>query len=237
MAVQYRSIKVILDRLLRNSLMNELTFESAIDYTVDFFGINGIPEMYIEKLYKTEIRDYRASLPCDFIEEKQILFSTQFHQAAKFYPARYATDTFHDNLKCASNLDKSIDFSYSINNNFIFASIENGLLQMSYLAIATDDDGYPLLPDDTNFLLALEWYIKCQYYTKLWEEGNLEDKRLQHAEQEYAWAVGRLSAKMKMLSLGKAEAFFNTMNQLLPRTNEFSKRFRNAGTKEYLRRH
>jgi hypothetical protein len=71
----------------------------------------------------------------------------------------------------------------------------------------------------------------------LWEEGKLEDKRLQNAQQEYSWAVGRMSNSFRMTSLGEAESFFNTMNQLITRTNEFNKRFVNSGTKEYMRTH
>ena len=237
MAVQYKSIKIILDRLLRNSVLSELSFESVVDYTVDFFSLNGIPEMFVDRLYEAEIVDYRADLPCDFIEEKQILMNKWNNKSCHFLPARYATDTFHDNLNCLKAKDISVDYTYSINNNYIFTNIDKGWLKMSYQAILCDDDGYPLLPSDANFLLALEAYVKLQYYTKLWDEGQLEDKKLQHAHNEYCWAIGRMSNKMKMLSLGKAESFFNTMNQLLPRTNEFNKRFQNAGLKEYIRRH
>jgi hypothetical protein len=158
MATHYVSIKVILDRLLRNSLLSGLSFESAIDYTIDFLGITGLPNLYVNKLNEGYISDYRGKLPCDFIREEQVLLSP-LKGPESYHPARLATDTFHEQRRCIKNGDRMsapADYTYSINNNFIFTSLENGLFKISYKAILTDDDGFPMLPSDPNFLLALE---------------------------------------------------------------------------------
>lgn len=42
---------------------------------------------------------------------------------------------------------------------------------------------------------------------------------------------------MKRLSLAKAESFFNSFRTLIPRDNEFSKRFMNTGNKEFIKAH
>lgn len=237
MANQYISIKVVLDRLLRSNLLQGLSFESVIDYTLDFIDIVGIPSVYEDKFYESEIVQHRVKLPCDFIEEVQVEMSPTKKGTSSFTsPARAATDTFHKHYK-NKNIRHNTDFTYSINNNFIFTSLEKGLLQMAYKAIMVDEEGYPMIPSDRSFLLALEWYIKVQYYTLLWENGKLEDKRLEHANQEYSWAVGRCETDMKRLSLAKAETFFNSFRSLIPRDNEFAKRFQNTGSKEFLRMH
>jgi hypothetical protein len=43
-----------------------------------------------------------------------------------------------------------------------------------------------MLPADRIFINALEWYIKYRYFTLLWEDGKIEDKRLENAKQEYS---------------------------------------------------
>jgi hypothetical protein len=43
---EFISIKVIIDRLLRHPLLQDLTFEAAIDYTVDFMRLVGVPKMF-----------------------------------------------------------------------------------------------------------------------------------------------------------------------------------------------
>lgn len=90
---------------------------------------------------------------------------------------------------------------------------------------------------DRTFILALEWYIKSTYFALLWENGKLEDKRLQRAEQEYAWAMARLDSQASNMALGKIEAVFNSLRTLIPRENEFNKRFSDTGAKEYIKRH
>ncbi len=228
MAAQYESIKIILDRLLRNNVLNGISFESVIDYTIDFMEIVGVPSIYTEKLYEADIVNYRASLPCDFVEEIQLLFNDR--------TSRASTDTFHEQY-AKVNISKTLDNTYSINRNYIFSSIEKGKLQMTYRAILTDDEGYPMLPSNRTFLNALEWFIKYKYYTILWEEGRLEDKRYENTKQEYAWAVGQCETDMKMMSLAKAESFFNSFRTLIPRDNEFAKRFMNTGNKEFIKAH
>lgn len=59
---EYISLKVILDRILRHPLMQELQFEAAVDYTVDFMRIVGTPKMFEEKVSKIEVKNYRADL-------------------------------------------------------------------------------------------------------------------------------------------------------------------------------
>lgn len=241
MAAQYISLKVIGDRLNMNPLMGNLGYDAIVRYTVDFMDIVGVPNMFVEKPYKEKIVRYRAPLPCDFGEEIQILINGQ--------PARVATDTFHTQYYCFEHkssvcgcrkqhgLNKPIDPTYQIQAGWITTSIDSGKIAMVYRAILTDEEGYPMIPSNSPFLNALEWYIKYKYYTILWENGKLEDKRLENTKQEYAWAVGQCETDMKMMSLGNAETFYNMFMTLLPRTNEFNKRFVHTGTKEYIKRH
>jgi hypothetical protein len=59
---KYISIKVILDRLLRHPLMQDLQFETAVDYAVDFMRIVGCNKMFEECIKKVQIKNYRADL-------------------------------------------------------------------------------------------------------------------------------------------------------------------------------
>lgn len=233
MSKEYTSLKQIGDRLLRNSVLTGLSWESIVDYVVDFLDIIGIPDIYIENFYEHKIENYKVTLPCDFIEEVQVLFSEKNNS---FHTARYATDTMHEHYDKIKPTYKT-DYTFSINNTYMYTSIKEGIIRMNYKAIITDEEGYPMMPSNRVFMEALEWFIKLKYYTILWEEGRLEDKRLQNTQSEYAWAVGRLETNMKKLSLSKAESFFNSFSTLVPKHNEFSKQFANTGTKEFIRRH
>lgn len=230
MAEKYTSLKVILDKLLRNSLLEGLSYEAVIDYTISFMEIVGVPGNFTEELFEDKIINYRVKLPCDYIEDIQLLINN--------IPARYATDTFHKQYKRIDDntFNKTpADYTFIIENGYVFTSVKDGNLKMVYNAINTDEEGYPMIPDNSKFIRALEWYCKLQYYTVLWERGKITDKVFYHTESEYCWAVGACETDMNKLDLSKAESLFNSFRTLLIRDNEFSKRFINNGAKELIK--
>lgn len=48
---------------------------------------------------------------------------------------------------------------YKVQGNYLQTSFEEGYVKIHYLAIPTDKEGYPLIPDNANFKYALEWHI------------------------------------------------------------------------------
>lgn len=64
----YISIKIILDRLLRHPLLQDLPFETAVDYTLDFLRIVGVPKIFEDRSGTVEVKNYRAVLPCDLLK-------------------------------------------------------------------------------------------------------------------------------------------------------------------------
>lgn len=72
----------------------------------------------------------------------------------------------------------------------IYTSIEKGEIELAYRAIMVDSDGYPLIPDDGTFAIALELYIKKRYFTILFDQGKISHQVLANTQQEYCWAVG-----------------------------------------------
>lgn len=230
MAEQYTNMRLILDKLLRHPLMQDLSLESAVDYTVDFMRIVGMPNMFIEKTEIVEIQNYRAMLPCDYYQMIQVRSAKE----GKF-AFRYSTDTFHMS-ECKDDCGREpVDLTYKIQGNMIYTSIEKGEIELSYEAIATDSEGYPLLPDNSSFTRALQLYIKKQWFTTLFDLGKISPTVLQNTQQEYAWAVGDCQTEFNRLSLDKAESFFNSWRTLIIRGNEHSRGFRDNGRKEYLK--
>lgn len=227
MAERLVSIKIVLDRVLRHPLFQDVTLETVIDYTVDFLRIVGVPKMFIEKVANIEIINYKGELPDDWHETIQV---REFDSKIVF---RYATDTFH---MSESKMDMS-DYTFKIQGDYIYTSLEEGILEMSYLAMSVDECGYLMVPENSNLLRALEAYIKKQHFTILFDMNKISGQALQQARQDYAWAVGSAEADMNRLDLSKAESFFNSFRTLILRDSEFANSFRESGTKELLRRH
>lgn len=222
MAEQYTNIRVILDKILRHPLMQDMSLEIAIDYTIDFMRIVGCPNMFEEKVTTLDVNSYKAYLPDDYYQINQIKLDN--------ITLRYSGDSFH-----MSN-PGSKDLTYKIQGNFIYTSFEEGEIEVSYQAIATDEQGFPLIPDNSSFTRALELYIKKQWFTILFDTGKLHGSILSNVQQEYAWAVGDCQSEFNRLSIDKAESFYNSWRTLLIRDREHNKTFKNSGIKEYLKR-
>jgi len=46
-------------------LLKDLTLERAVNHTINFIRIVGMPPIFEEKVTTLEVVDYRAALPCD----------------------------------------------------------------------------------------------------------------------------------------------------------------------------
>lgn len=227
MAQQYTNIRLILDKLMRHPLMRDLTLETAVDYTIDFMRIIGAPKMFIEKTEVLEINKYRAPLPCDYYQMIQVRDGS-----GKVF--RYSTDSFHMS-DCKRNNSINLGLTYKIQGGIIYTSIEKGKIEISYEAIATDSEGYPLLPDNSNFTRALEQYIKLQWFTILFDLGKISQAVLNNTQQEYAWAVGSCSTDMVRLSIDEMESFTNSWNTLIVRASSHRDGFASDSVKEKIR--
>ena len=135
---------------------------------------------------------------------------------------RYSTDSFHlsDNKQCCG-----IDLTYKIQGNILYTSIDKCVVELSYKAIPIDEEGYPLIPDNSKFSRALEAYIKKQWFTILFDMGKLQGAILQNTQQEYAWAVGACESDTHNFTIDKAESFFNSWRSLTLKTREHSRGF------------
>lgn len=221
MVEQYTSIKLIMDKLKRNPLLTDLTLESTIDYCVDFMRIVGTPRLFQDKVTELTVADYKTLLPVDWYENIQIRYGEEMF--------RYSSDTFH--LSRSTNNMPTTEITFVVQGGYIHTSIESGTIELSYRAIETDDMGYPLLPDNSNFTRALEAYVKQQYFTILFDLGKISSQVYSNAQQQYAWAVGALETDMQRLDLSKAEAFFNSYSTLLLRRQQFQRGFKGNGDK------
>lgn len=220
MAEQYINIKVVLDRILRHPLMQDLSLETAVDYTISFMRIVGMPRMFTEKVVRITIDKYRALLPCDYYQTIQV-------RIPGGHALVYSTDSFHMSNKGNSS-------TYKIQGNIIYTSIESGELELAYLAISTDADGYPLLPDNSSFTRALELYIKKQWFTILFDLGKITSAVLQNTQQEYAWAVGDCQSEFNRMSIDQMEAFSNSWRTMILRDHQHSSGFIGDGSRQTL---
>lgn len=238
--IQTTNIRRILDRVMRHPMLRDVPFEAAVEYTIDFISLMGTPALYEEKTAKIPIEDWRGDLPCDYVSMIQVRDAARGTECGTIsnLPGatyRYSGDSFH--MSENHPLAGGFSHTYKIQGMCIYTSTKKTILEIAYKAFMVDDEGYPLLPDNTSFLRGLEKYIKLQWFTMLFDEGKIPLNVLANAQQEYAWAAGDAQSEFSRLDLDKAETLFNSFKSLLPRTHEHWKGFFDNGAKEYWKKH
>ena len=227
--IRYINIREVLSRVLRHPLLQEVTLEQAIQYTLDFIGIFGLPKFYTDKEADVEIEDYRGELPCDLVQINMV------KDCRTNLPLRSMTSEFNPGGRYYHDVQHEPQFKTQ--GRTIITSFKCGMIHISYKAIPVDDEGLPLLIDNAKYMKALELYIKTQAFSILYDMGKITIQVLNHTEQEYAWAAGQLEEEFNTLSLAEMESMTNMLNQLIVRNDEFIGRFERLGNKEFNKVH
>lgn len=221
----YVSLKTVLDKVMIHPLLVDLSFETAVLYTLEFLRIVGVPRIFEDRFETLEVKDYRAVLPCDLLDIIQV----KEHCSA--YALRATTDTFYQDDRGPA----PYEYTFKVQGDILYTNMKEGALDIAYKAIVTDEEGYPMIPDDSTFIRALEQYIKKQWFTILFDMGRIQPAVLQNAQQEYAFYVAQAQNKLVMPTLSEMESLSNMWTSLLHKTNEFKTGFKTTGAKERLK--
>jgi len=216
--------------------MQDIPFETVIDYAVDFIRLVGTPPSFVDKTAIIDIHNYRGELPCDFYEMIQVrLAYDEKHRVENHAPTfRYTTDSFH----MSPNKPHVSDLTYKLQGNCIFtAPLEEGQIEIAYKAMPIDDEGYPMIPDNSAFSRALEMYIKKQWFTIQYDMGKISQAVMAKTDQDYAWAVGQAQTDLIRPTIDQMESISNMWNTLVPRAQEHRKGFVHEGSREHIKIH
>jgi hypothetical protein len=125
--------------------------------------------------------------------------------------------------------------TFDLNNNNITLSVKEGKVCMAYLAIPTDEEGLPLIPEDTSYQLAVKKYLTMKVDYIAWRRGTLQQAVFEHSQQEWMWYVGQAGNKAKMPNIDQLEAIKNQTMRLLPKVNAHETFFKSLGSPEVRR--
>lgn len=129
------------------------------------------------------------------------------------------------------------ELAFKTQGRVMYCSFPEGCVEVMYKSIPVDDDGFPLLIDNENYLAALEAFIKLQVFTIKFDTGKINANVLQNAQQDYAFRSAELKAEMQMPSVSEMESLSRFWNTLIVSQRSFDDGFKHVGDREYLRRH
>ncbi len=241
------SVGEIMYRLQDNPLLKNVKKSDVVNHIKTVINLLGVPGLYEDKLITLDIYDFRSQIPSDFVSRtavRRILTSTVSTSDGSTTDIKakitltHNTDEFYNEYSTLNDNDKStVDMLYThkIVGDFIYVDFEEGQVEMSYKAVTTDENGWPMIDSDDSVILATEWYIKRRYYEILWSNGKLPDKVFQHSEQQYRFYMGQATNALLIPDPVEAEAIGNAIIRLIPQTDNLESNHKYDSQKERLR--
>lgn len=226
------SIKMVADRLMRNPLMKDLSYEFIVDNAIQVLRILKAPSIFIKRREALNVVNFRALKPVDMITVDGV---ARVDLGDKPIPLSASEDIAQDFFHVGNNLPTRIDYTYGLNSKYVTVNFETGKIHIIYKAIATDEECYPLVLDNETLLRCVESYIKWKWFDILNDMDMVSDRKLGKAESDYSFNVAQADANLKMPSTDEMEALTNMITQILPSTTEFKRRFEFLGAQEQMR--
>ena len=162
-----------------------------------------------------------------------VLSNIYFTGGSCLSPLQYGASTFHDSIHCDGCVNATVKYkdTYIIDCGYVKTSFATGKLCISYMAFPTDEECYPLVPDDISFREAMFWYI----YKKLLLQGIPgRNPKLGYEYAEAMWqnycTQARNSANYP--DIDKYESFMNQWVRLVPDVNAHSTFFESLNDRE-----
>lgn len=230
---KYVSLKLIVDKVKRGNFYKELSYEAAIDYGVEAYRLLASEKAEISIPAKLEIIENRARIPENLERVIQVVKVDECMKS--ICKMRYATDNFasHLHVMNSPDLNNNSDITYSMNNNYIITSFREGWIFVAYKGLPIDSDCVPMIPDNVNVMLAIEYYIKYRFLDDLGSDNSRIQRQQQKDEQEYCWYIGKAQGAMTAMTMDEYQSFANSMSKMFG-SEEHSTFMKNLGAKELI---
>ena len=140
----------------------------------------------------------------------------------------------------ADGVDKKAE--YFIKPGWIVTNKKNGFIKLAYKAIATDERGYPLIPDLSSYQEAVYWYVVMKLTFPKWLKGQLggSSKYAQkyasqtyfYTQQQWNFYRNQAYAESMMPTADDMQNIKNDWNKLIPEWDGDDTFFKHIGKEE-----
>tara|TARA_R110001592_G_scaffold158159_5_gene389237 strand:- start:1023 stop:1907 length:885 start_codon:yes stop_codon:yes gene_type:complete len=166
-----------------------------------------------------------------------ILENVYFSGSNSLQPLQYGASNFHKSLHCTGCVNENARYedTYIIDDGYIKTSFESGKICLSYMAFPTDEDCYPLVPDDISFKEAMFWYIykKILLFNPTFKNNGI---KYDFADQQWKYYCTQARNAANFPDIDKYESFMNQWVRLIPNINRHDSGFEQMNTREDINR-
>lgn len=191
------SIKQIIAKVYRDlNLKEEDRFYDMIEWIAEAMEFISSPEYLQTKEVCLEIKQYKGELPCDLVEILQVKcgnnplpLSTRHTVSKNKDNGLNSFNTLNhppynqlagDVTISGQDTGSTLPNSYELVPGFIKTSFKEGEVTIFYKGILSDEEGYPLVPNEQNAKEALFWYCFSKMLI-----GGFEHPTIRYADAQH----------------------------------------------------
>lgn len=128
----------------------------------------------------------------------------------------------------------SISLQYSVKPGWIMCNMPDGYLKLSYSAIPTDEDGYPLVPDLTSYKEAIYWYVTMKMKYPEYLNGKMNREIFYDIKRSWNFYRNQAYAEALMPNEDGLESIKNNWNKLVPEFNDHDSFYSHTGERQII---
>jgi hypothetical protein len=149
----------------------------------------------------------------------------------------YCTSTFPKGIHCDDCVNEKAvgNECYLVENDYIKTSFSEGTICLSYKALPTDSDCYPLVPDDISYKEAMFWYIFKKMILGGYDASAL-GMNYMVADQQWKYYCTQARNAAVYPDIDRMENFMNQWVRLIPNINRHAGTFDGLADREDLYR-
>lgn len=135
----------------------------------------------------------------------------------------------------ADGTNTTTDCTYLINGGYVKTNQETGYLMVAYQAIPTDNQGYPMIPDNQSYIEAIYWYITMKLMYPEWVGGRVRDAVYADAKRSWNFYCKQAYGNAMMPNgAEQMETIKNTWHRLVEEFNEHDSFFSTMGQEQVI---
>lgn len=216
------SAKYIIAKIHRDIGLEDLNYTADIvEWIGEALEFIGTAVQLERKQTTIVVESHKAELPEDFVELIQLRYKSE--NSGWIFP-KYNPTSFNPHKLNNENWKSQIAETYSLTPNYIMLDFEDGEVDISYLGMPVDEDGFPLVPDNQYFREALMWYC----FHKLLLRGYIpkgRDINFEFAQHQWKFYCTAARNKANYPDIGQYQRFADVWVGLIPPQRLFDKGF------------
>ncbi len=229
------SYKYIVEKLYRDLGLNEEIPEmDIIEFVGEALLFIGAFGQFDSATLILNIENHQAKLPIGFYK----LQETRFNNS----PMYWSGNTLINNWCCpdaaipnCGDEGCSGHHTFYIDNYVFHTSVPQGNVDITYLSMGVDADGFPLVPDDVYFFEACAAYVTKKIDWQLWRKGRIPDKVQQDSEARWNFYVQAARGAANMPDVAQLEALKNRLIRIIPQQSAYNQFFRKSQESRYIK--